>query len=42
MIRTAITGMAFHVPDKIVTNADLENMMNILITQLLIALFVNQ
>ena len=28
MNRTAITGMSFHVPDKIVTNTDLEEMMN--------------
>lgn len=28
MNRTAITGMGFHVPDKIVTNTDLEKMMN--------------
>ena len=28
MSRAAITGMGFHVPDKIVTNADLEIMMN--------------
>ena len=28
MNRTAITGMGFHVPDKVVTNTDLEAMMN--------------
>lgn len=28
MIKTAITGMGFHVPEQVVTNADLEEMMN--------------